>query len=184
MLTLITGGSGSGKSEYAENLAISYHNPEQFYIATMFPFDKEAFEKIERHKEMRKEKHFKTIECFTGLKDTTLKEGSTVLLDCLSNLLANEMYQEQGSKENCVNEILEGIKHLHRLCKDIIIVTNEVFSDGVLYQEETRTYMKNLGLLNQELAKLSDEVIEIVYTIPIYHKTRKRGGSTNVMERI
>ena len=92
MLTLVTGGSGSGKSEFAENLSVGYKSENLIYIATMFPYDNESLKKIERHKKMRENKNFKTIECFKDLKDIGIPKNSTVLLDCMSNLVANEMY--------------------------------------------------------------------------------------------
>ena len=66
MFTLVTGGSGSGKSEYAESLTESWETP-KIYIATMFPYDRESEKKIQRHREMRRHKGFHTVECFTGL---------------------------------------------------------------------------------------------------------------------
>ena len=94
MLYLVTGGSGSGKSEYAENLAVSLKKENLIYIATMFPFDDESLKKIERHKIMRKNKGFLTKECYKNLEDISIYKNSTVLLDCMSNLVANEMYME------------------------------------------------------------------------------------------
>ena len=56
----------------------------------------------------------------------------------MSNLTANEMYQEKGSGDHCVEEILAGIRHVKEQCRNLIIVTNEIFSDGIDYDEETR----------------------------------------------
>ena len=67
MLTLVTGGSGSGKSEFAENLSVGYKSENLIYIATMFPYDNESLKKIERHKKMRENKNIKTIACFKDL---------------------------------------------------------------------------------------------------------------------
>lgn len=170
MITLITGGSGSGKSEFAENKAVSYGSDDLIYIATMYPYDDECLKKIDRHKEMRKAKNFNTIECFTNLKSANVPTGSTVLLDCVSNIIANEMFNEDGAKENTVKSILEGIKHISRSSNNLIIVTNEIFSDGMEYDEETLRYLRYSAKVNSEIGKIADEVIEVVYTIPIYHK--------------
>ncbi|BCN32961.1 bifunctional adenosylcobinamide kinase/adenosylcobinamide-phosphate guanylyltransferase [Anaeromicropila herbilytica] len=171
MFTLITGGSGSGKSEYAEMVATSYQTENRIYIATMFPFDEECNQKILRHKKMREAKNFHTIECYTGLRNLILPSNSTVLLDCLSNLVANERYQENGSKNQLVEEIIQGVKTIRKNTTHLVIVTNEVFSDGIEYDGETIQYLHDLGEVNCALAKLADEVIEIVYTIPIFHKS-------------
>ena len=72
MFHLITGGSGSGKSEYAEQKLMEYashskRNKKRYYIATMIPFGKETEEKIARHRKLRAGKGFETIECYTDL---------------------------------------------------------------------------------------------------------------------
>ncbi|HEX3021693.1 MAG TPA: bifunctional adenosylcobinamide kinase/adenosylcobinamide-phosphate guanylyltransferase [Lachnospiraceae bacterium] len=172
MFTLVTGGSGSGKSEFAENRTLAYSSEGLLYIATMFPFDEEAYRKIERHRKMREEKHFTTLECFTGLAHLTKMEGETALLDCMSNYVANEMYQEQGAKEGTVDAVKEGINHLLKNCSNLVVVTNEVFSDGIDYDEETNRYLRYLGEINTWMASKADEVIEVVYSIPVYHKRK------------
>lgn len=56
MITVITGGSGSGKSAYAEKIVTDFGDLERIYIATMFPFDEESHQRIARHRQMRAEK--------------------------------------------------------------------------------------------------------------------------------
>lgn len=170
MLILVTGGSGSGKSEFAENIAVEYKSKELIYIATMYPYDDESYKKIERHKIMRKNKNFKTIECFTNLESLDIPLGATVLLDCMSNLVANEMYNDNGAKQFTVESIIKGIKKLKKSADNLVVVTNEVFSDGIKYDEETDKYLKNLGDINSIIGRLADKVIEVVYTIPIFKK--------------
>lgn len=173
MLTLVTGGSGSGKSEFAENLTVSYKSSKLIYIATMYPYDDEAYKKIDRHKEMRKNKNFDTVECFTNLKKLDIPSGSSVLLDCMSNLVANEMYRDDGAKELTVQNIIEGVKKIKDSADNFVIVTNEIFSDGIEYDEETNKYLRNLGMINSDIGKIADNVVEVVYTIPIFKKGEK-----------
>ena len=97
MITVITGGSGSGKSAYAEQMVLDAEDLNRIYIATMFPFDEESHRRIARHRAMRAEKKFTTLECYTGLKHLKIPEHSCVLLECMSNLTANEMFQENGN---------------------------------------------------------------------------------------
>ena len=99
MFILVTGGSGSGKSEYAENRAVELWGREGrlIYLATMYPFDQESHRRIARHRALREGKHFTTLEQYTGLKNISVPLGSTVLLECMSNLAANEMYREDGA---------------------------------------------------------------------------------------
>ena len=64
MLMMVTGGSGSGKSEFAESLVTGLADGPNLYIATMFPFDEECHKRIARHREMRKVLHrVKTCRC-------------------------------------------------------------------------------------------------------------------------
>ena len=118
MLVTVTGGSGSGKSEYSENLLLSLdgkHHGGRAYIATMYPYDKESFKRIDRHREMRKNKGFTTVECYTGLKQLMLPEGCrSALLECMSNLAANECFMENGAGADTVPEILAGVRHLYK----------------------------------------------------------------------
>lgn len=183
MVTLVIGGSGSGKSEYAESLVMSLGQGRRIYIATMKPWDEECRRRIERHRQMRAKKQFETIECYRDLKELKLDLGgqpSVVLLECMSNLVSNELFGlgEEGEAP-CLEgalaaaEILEGIGKLKEEAEHIVIVTNEVFSDGDNYSKETMTYRKVLGEINQKIAEISDEVIEVVAGIPIVMKKRR-----------
>ncbi len=170
MLYLITGGSGSGKSAYAEAVVQRLGNTPRLYIATMYPFDGECRERIRRHRAMRAEKGFETLECYTGLKDAEVSGYGTVLLECMSNLAANELYQEGGAGRQCVEAVLEGVRRIREQCVHLVIVTNEIFSDGIEYDPETRQYQQDLAVINRELASMADVVVEVVYSIPLVHK--------------
>lgn len=170
MLHIVTGGSGSGKSAYAESCILDFRGKNRIYIATMFPFDEESHARIRRHREMRKEKSFSTIECYTGLENVEVEADADVLLECMSNLTANEMYQESGAGIHTVDAIWRGIEHLVSQCRNLIIVTNEVFSDGITYDPDTMQYLAWLGEINRRLGERADKVTEVVYGIPIVHK--------------
>lgn len=185
MFAVVTGGSGSGKSEYAENLLLALDEQtkkgepmERFYIATMFPFDEETHKRIERHRNMRKGKGFDTIECYVGLKKQTLPSRSerkpSCLLECMSNLTANEFYREDGAGAHTADEILLGIQHLTEICEHVVVVTNEVFSDGIIYDPSTMEYIEVLAEINRRMAEKADQVTEVVYSIPVHLK----GGQT------
>lgn len=167
MLTLVTGGSGSGKSAFAEDKVLSFGENQRIYIATMHPFDEESHKRIERHRKMRAGKGFETVECYTDLKNVSLPEGCVVLLECMSNLVANEMFEEQGAHEQTVQEITAGVESLLGQAAHVVIVTNEIFSDAAVFDGEMDTYLKYLGKINQEIAKRADEVVEVVYGIPV-----------------
>jgi len=174
MLTLIYGGSGCGKSEFAEKLAVhaAYKNGAApiYYIATMQPFDAESQCRIERHRRMRARKNFRTVECYTHIERLSIPKGAIVLLECLSNLTANEMFSKAVEIENPLmpleNRIFNG---LSKLCIDteLILVTNNIFEDGIQYGKETVLYQHLLASLNQRLAEKADKIYEIVAGIPI-----------------
>lgn len=100
MICFVIGGSGSGKSEYAENLALGLKEQEKLvYVATMQPLDEESWQRIGRHRKMRAGKGFETRECYTHLEQLPVEKNEIILLECLSNLTANEMFSENGRKE-------------------------------------------------------------------------------------
>ena len=167
MFLVITGGSGSGKSAYAEQCVLDFGPAERIYIATMYPFDEECDRRIRRHREMRRQKQFSTLECYTGLKTADIPEDSVVLLECMSNLTANEMYQEGGAGGQTVEEILAGICYLLKRVRHLVVVTNEIFSDGIDYDPKTMRYQSYLGQINSEMGRMADRVTEVVYGIPI-----------------
>lgn len=175
MIILITGGSGSGKSVFAENLAVKLKKKDLLYIATMMPQDGESIKRIARHQNQRRDKGFDTLECYTDLKGLEIKGSPVVLLECMSNLLANEMYSEKGVR--CTlgdaficEEILNGIRFLDRFCHHVIIVSNEVFSDNGSVYLETNQYIQRLGEINCRIAYLADCVYEVVCGIPVCQK--------------
>lgn len=197
MFVLVTGGSGSGKSEYAEGRVLKFGDEKRYYIATMMCFDKESQKRVERHRKMRAGKGFETVERYLNLKDLELpeareedetatafdqsqekmtgqagkkKEGITVLLECMSNLTANEVFDPAGSGVGAAQEIKTGIDRLIGTCDNLVVVTNELFSDGISYDPETEKYLQVLGEVNCYMAELADEVVEVVYGIPVYHK--------------
>ena len=148
MFHVVTGGSGSGKSAFAEQCILDCQGNKRIYIATMYPFDEESHRRIARHRAMRAEKKFTTIERYTDLEHLTIPQGADVLLECMSNLTANEIYQEGGAGDNTVKAILNGIHHLLEQAGNLVVVTNEVFSDGITYDPETEKYLEKLGAIN------------------------------------
>ena len=170
MLVVVTGGSGSGKSAFAEDRVLSFGDAQRIYIATMHPFDEESHKRIERHQKMRAGKGFETVECYTGLKNVKLPAGCVVLLECMSNLVANEMFREEGFHPEVSEKITEGVRNLLSQAEHVVIVTNEIFSDGILYEGESEKYKEQLGQINCNLAEMADAVVEVVYGIPVWHK--------------
>jgi adenosylcobinamide kinase/adenosylcobinamide-phosphate guanylyltransferase len=173
MLTLVSGGSASGKSEYAEGLATAVADRPRLYIATMQVYDAEGEARVARHRAMRAEKGFETLECPEDLLHAPIPAGCTALLECLSNLAANECFGEKGFP-GVTERILAGIDRLCRLAGEVVIVTNEVFSDGIDYGETTEAYLSVLAALNRAAAARADRVVEVVCGIPVVWKDGKK----------
>ena len=168
MFYIVTGGSASGKSEYAESLAISSNASQRFYIATMKAWDEEGRRRIQKHRAMRAGKGFETLEIYGRCADlSVVHKDSAVLLECLSNLTANVFYDPIYADKDLAKMITEDILDLKKKVKDLIMVTNEIFSDGITYDPETTRYMQILGQVNQNLAREADRVVEVVYGIPV-----------------
>ena len=191
MMILITGGSGSGKSAFAEEylMCLSAQEETKYYIATMQPFGEENLAKIRRHQKLRAGKGFVTLEQPVALREAAVKitqlsydcgepagrqriPQNTALLECISNLVANEMFTETGikSREWVTGQILDGVKELRRCVAHLVIVTNNVFEDGISYDETTTEYIETMGAVNEKLAAMADTVIEVVAGIPVVWK--------------
>lgn len=202
MLHIVYGGSASGKSSYAESFAMSLQGDGRLlYIATMYPYkwnttelDPETIQRIERHRAMRADKGFDTVECYRHVEHIVAKRQDVLLLECMSNLLANEMYLEQDSDDGGLAEtmsevekagvgmsetlspvskkIVQALIDLSTRVQELVIVTNDVFSDGgsLTYDESTREYVKNLAEINCALAREAATVTEVVCGIPVIVK--------------
>lgn len=194
MITLVTGGSGSGKSAYAEDVAVSAEGTEKYYIATMQIYDAEGERKVERHRKLRAGKGFMTVESpwnvgqvvfptFTEAKKVCIDCGEpepiqkkpgqrTALLECMSNLVANEMFSTDGmrTEDAVVTKVVQDMELLAAKLDHLVIVTNNVFEDGIPYDAGTMAYLRALGRINAALAKRADRVVEVVVGIPVILK--------------
>ena len=188
-MTLIIGGSGSGKSAYAEDYMVSIsEDRKKYYIATMQIYDEEGKRKVERHRMLRGGKGFSTIEqpVDIGKAAEKMEAGDrTALLECISNLTANEMFLGEipGTEEVITEKIVGEIAVLNRELTHLVIVSNNVFEDGNVYDKTTMAYIRAMGRINQKLAEMADEVVEVVVGIPIVIKAKsvslkKKGKKT------
>lgn len=231
MLHIVYGGSASGKSSYAESFAMSLQGEGRLlYIATMYPYkwgkaeiDSETMQRINRHRAMRADKGFDTVECYRHVEHIVAKRQDVLLLECMSNLLANEMYLEPENDDGRLAEphaeaqpmsevekagtdcnagsdvektgiageagfemsktmspvskkIVQALVDLSARVQELVIVTNDVFSDGgsLTYDESTREYVKNLAEINCALAREAATVTEVVCGIPVKIKGDKQ----------
>ena len=181
MMTLILGGSGSGKSAYAEEYLLrAAGDKKKYYIATMQIRDAEMQAKVDRHHGLRQGKGFTTIEQPTKLEQAVLQMEPTgaVLLECMSNLTANEMFSGERpvDRQTVIEKILRGVEALKNHADPLVIVTNNVFEDGIVYDSATMEYIEALGRINERLAAASDEVVEVTAGITQRIKRCPRSG--------
>ena len=227
MMILVTGTSSSGKSAIAEQFACklaeqsqiakqqsaeqlcaskqqSAEKPEAVlrYIATMQVYDSESRERVERHRRLRAGKGFTTIERYHSVGVLPVSKKDVCLLECMSNLLANELYdtaerleqaeqmeqstqmeqterveQSAQMKQAALVETLDAaagiigdIKQLSGNCGHLVVVTNEVFTDGTAYDNSCMEYIEQLGRINRALGQMAEVVVESVAGIPVFIK--------------
>ena len=196
MMVLVVGGSGSGKSSYAEKVTVSLaqesvkeitkpentslsdlelHTAKKYYLATMQVFDDEGGKMVERHRNLRNGKGFFTIEQpvrISGALEKMEDGDRAVLLECISNLTANEMFSEKKAMTEIqvTENVIRDIKMLKEQTNHLVVVSNNVFEDGITYDETTTKYIQAMGKINQKLAALADRVVEVVAGIPVIFK--------------
>lgn len=169
MMILLTGGAANGKSTFGESLCLQADGP-RYYLAAMQPYGPEGEARIARHRKLREGKGFTTIERYTDYASLVLPARGTALLECVANLTANEMFDETGEMTDPVETVLAGVDALRAQCDRLIVITNDVGSDGCGYPPETEAYVKALGRINAALAARADTVCELVAGIPILLK--------------
>lgn len=177
MLTLISGGAGSGKSAFAEDYATGLGGTSLVYLATMVPYDGECHQKISRHRDMRQNKGFDTVECARNMTSLALPSWATILLEDLPNWVANEWYGSGDSPTALEIEqrILVGIAHLQEDNRQVVVVSNELYSDGICYPPETQKFVDMMATLHCKLAQQCTALYEVVAGIPICHKKEGEG---------
>lgn len=175
MMALVTGGTCCGKSAYAEELCMGLGG-QRVYLAAMRPFGKEGEERVRKHRAQRSGKGFTTIECyeqFATVADDPRIAGATVLLECLGNVVANDLFGEgdpSGAKG-----IAADIASIGKSAGHLVVVGNEVGADGVEYPAETSEYQRLLGEVARDVAQRSDLVVECVAGRPIVVKEAADG---------
>ena len=179
-LVLVTGGSRSGKSNFAESLCIDRKNSTA-YIATSIPFDDEMKDRVRKHKESRPS-DWETYEIFKDIYSVVedlSNRHKTVILDCVTLLVNNLMFEREIDFDKCtpdeannlegyIKQQVEGlIKEIEKTDLYFVIVTNELGMSLVPDNKLCRIYSDIVGRINQYIAKHADEVYFVVSGIPM-----------------
>ena len=181
MIYLVIGTQNSGKSELAEKISMDTGDSRRYYLATMKIYDDEGHKRVEKHRQQREGKGFVTIEHEYDLTAVLDKidspKESTVLLECVSNLVGNELFENQIWKKKVLehlnapdlddrendfaDSISRDIKNLSDHVNNLIIVTNEYKDAGSNFDDETRLYVELLDMVNDRVIKFSDKVYDL-----------------------
>lgn len=179
-LTLVLGGARSGKSAYAERLAID-SGKEVIYIATARAGDGEMALRIEQHQQRRPAKWI-TVEEPLGLGDALLQwcaPERVVLVDCLTLWLSNLLFIDGADYPEVGQLTLPTLFHqlraqfldtLPQAAGAVILVSNEVGMGIVPYGAISRAYTDEAGRLNQAVAALCDKVVFVAAGLPLMLK--------------
>ncbi|MCI1944460.1 bifunctional adenosylcobinamide kinase/adenosylcobinamide-phosphate guanylyltransferase [Clostridium luticellarii] len=171
-IVLITGGSRSGKSTFAEKLLKD--KEEVLYIATAVATDDEMKNRIKKHKS-RRNPNWKTYEGYRGLGDV-IKNATCqyVMLECIGTMITNMIFEKKIDIDNITadeikileDSIMKEIEHIISSVnsgdKNILIVTNEVGLSVIPEYKLGRIFVDILGRANQFIAQSSDEVYLVV----------------------
>lgn len=177
-IIFITGGSRSGKSNFALKMASGLEG-NKVYIATAEALDEEMKERIEKHKKERSgewltmEEPLKISEL---IRDLNGKHG-VLLLDCLTIWLSNLILKErQSSLKLEIEDFIEVLRDFKKPSipslqpSVLFIVSNEIGMGIVPENKLARRFRDDAGRLNQRVAELADEVYFVVSGIPLKTK--------------
>jgi adenosylcobinamide kinase/adenosylcobinamide-phosphate guanylyltransferase len=179
MRIFISGGSKNGKSYYAQHLAKAQQVQSLYYVATMKSADTEDDERINRHRLEREGWGFTTVEQAVDIEKILHQcdYGGSFLLDSLTALLSNEMFLPDGTvNEQGAEKVIKGLVQVTDNVKDIVMVSDYIYSDAVLYDPLTEKFRRSLAEIDRCAAKICDVVLEIAYANVIVHKGREMFG--------
>lgn len=190
MMILVVGTPNSGKSALAERIAMEREGTARYYLATMKVCDEGGRRRVAKHRKAREGKGFVTLEIPYGvdraLEEIKNPEEAVVLLECMSNLVGNEMHDNPARTALChraatasglqdptgyscsespdadifIRQILGDLTCLAEGVKDLIIVTNAYEADPS-YDEETMQYIALCNGLNEKLREMADVIHDV-----------------------
>lgn len=176
MKILISGGAKNGKSDFAQELAVALaKGGARYYVATMQPVDGEDHQRIRRHQESRAGMGFVTVECPRFIL-TCLERADpagSFLLDSTTALLTNELFSDTVTFQPDLVSAARCREDLVRFAgqvKDVVFVSDDIYSDAALYDETTELFRRQLAMIDRALAQVCDTVIEFSAGIPIIRK--------------
>lgn len=171
MRALVVGGSGSGKSVFAEGLACALSD-RRTYVATMEDEGREAHDRIARHRAQRASLGFTTIECpcsLTSATEAMSRTGGVALVEDVGNLVANSLFSKDGrmaDPRTVKRRLAQEAEELAHATEHMVVVGNLVGSEGYPGHEATLAWVRLVGGLCCLLASEFDVVVEVVMGVP------------------
>ncbi len=163
-ITFITGGQRSGKSSFAQDMALE-NSSKPVYLATSRIWDEEHKKRIERHKADRDER-WENIEEEKFISQHNFS-NKVVLMDCVTLWLTNFYFDNKSDIEKSLLEAKNEFEGLIKQDAHFIIVSNEIGLGGMPENEVQRKFTDLQGWMNQHIASLADEVYFMVSGIPM-----------------
>jgi len=163
---LVLGGVRSGKSHYAQAEASRFARVT--FVATAQRSDAEMRRRIAIHRRERP-RDWKTVEARTGLDRIIRREGAStdlLLVDCLTTYCAGQLSRHGVSRAQR-RHLASVVEAIDTTCASVFLVSNEVGSGVVPAFKSGRLYRDLLGELNQQVARVANQVILLVAGIPV-----------------
>lgn len=161
--SFVTGGARSGKSRFAEQLVEERAESSTIcYVATGVVTDDEMKARIAVHQSRRGANFVTVEEPHDVAKEIHRACYDVYLVDCLSFLLNNWMYDLRCTENEFRRWVDELCAVISQSNAHIVVVSNEVGLGLVPVSKESRLYRDWLGWLNQAVAKVSDEAYLVV----------------------
>lgn len=173
MVTLVLGGVRSGKSRYAQTEASRFAHVT--FVATALRSDAEMRRKIAVHRRERP-RAWKTVEARKNLDTVILREGASadvLLVDCLTTYCGG-LLTPRGVSPDARAHLASIVEAIQKTRASVFLVSNEVGSGVVPAFKSGRLYRDLLGELNQQVARVADEVVLLVAGIPMTLKEKSR----------
>mgnify|MGYP003676043658 CR=1 FL=1 len=181
MIVFISGGARSGKSEVAEQRAVSAAGGSScYYLATADVYDEEMAERVARHRQSRHEQwqnvQWKTIEAPLRIDQAIAKvpDGSVVLLDCLTLWASQVLYASELSEEAGLALLANALSDARSRRMHLMIVSNDINEALPPTDAETWRYLAFLQRAHRWLAAEADSVVEVIAGCAVEWKEEER----------
>lgn len=169
-IIVITGGQRSGKSVFAENIALGM-STHPTYLATSKVFDEEMRRRVEIHQK-RRSTHWRNIEAPLSIEALSFSPNEVVLIDCLTLWATNWLFDKKENIDEALTALKSQIELLKKAGTILIMVTNEIGLGGISSNTLQRKFTDLQGMINQYVSSIADEVYMVISGIPVKIKSQ------------